>query len=53
MTPDLAEDIGALWLHTLQRAMARASHDVKDALNGVSVNMEVIQIGRASGRERV
>jgi hypothetical protein len=33
----------ALWLHTLQRAMDRASHDVNDALNGVSVNLEVIR----------
>lgn len=32
---------------TLQRAMGRASHDVKDALNGVSVNLEVIR-SRAS-----
>lgn len=37
------DDVGALWLVTLQRAMARASHDVKDALNGVSVNVEVIR----------
>ena len=37
------EDVSALWLMTLQRAMARASHDVKDALNGVSVNVEVIR----------
>src|SRR4051794_31308401 len=37
------EDVSALWLHTLQRAVSRASHDVKDALNGVSVNLEVIR----------
>jgi signal transduction histidine kinase len=37
------EDVGALWLQTLQRAVGRASHDVKDALNGVSVNLEVIR----------
>ncbi|MEP7000898.1 MAG: hypothetical protein ABI969_10490 [bacterium] len=44
MTPTVApDDIGALWLQTLQRAMGRASHDVKDALNGVSVNLEVIR----------
>src|SRR5450631_2998912 len=44
MTPILApEDVGALWLVTLQRAIGRASHDVKDALNGVSVNLEVIR----------
>jgi hypothetical protein len=38
-----AGDVGVLWLATLQRALARASHDVKDALNGVSVNLEVIR----------
>lgn len=44
MTPISApEDVGALWLLTLQRAIGRASHDVKDALNGVSVNLEVIR----------
>lgn len=37
------EDVAALWLRTLQRAIGRASHDVKDALNGVSVNLEVIR----------
>jgi signal transduction histidine kinase len=37
------EDVSALWLQTLQRAVGRASHDVKDALNGVSVNLEVIR----------
>ena len=37
------DDTSALWLATLQRAMGRASHDVKDAINGVSVNLEVIR----------
>lgn len=37
------EDVGALWHLTLQRAVSRAAHDVKDALNGVSVNLEVIR----------
>ncbi|MEO5813975.1 MAG: hypothetical protein ABIT20_01720 [Gemmatimonadaceae bacterium] len=37
------EHVSALWLQTLQRAVGRASHDVKDALNGVSVNLEVIR----------
>src|SRR5437762_1055575 len=42
MTPvSAAEDVGVVWLALLQRAMGRASHDVKDALNGVSVNLEV------------
>ena len=38
-----AEDVAGLWLLTLQRALGRASHDVRDALNGVSVNLEVIR----------
>jgi K+-sensing histidine kinase KdpD len=38
-----AEDVAVFWLATLQRALGRASHDVKDALNGVSVNLEVIR----------
>jgi hypothetical protein len=37
------EDVAVLWLATLQQAVGRASHDVKDALNGVSVNLEVIR----------
>jgi hypothetical protein len=36
-------EAGVLWLAALQRALARASHDVKDALNGVSVNLEVVR----------
>ncbi|MEP6992126.1 MAG: hypothetical protein ABJA80_14430 [bacterium] len=48
MAPTTApEDIGALWLVVLQRALGRASHDVKDALNGVSVNLEVIRSSAA------
>lgn len=39
----VADDSALLWLATLQRALARASHDVKDSLNGVSVNLEVIR----------
>lgn len=38
-----SSDAGALWLAALQRALARATHDVKDALNGVSVNLEVVR----------
>ena len=40
-------DAGVLWLAALQRALDRAAHDVKDALNGVSVNLEVVR-SRAS-----
>ncbi|MEO6528903.1 MAG: hypothetical protein ABIP93_19960 [Gemmatimonadaceae bacterium] len=44
MPPSVAPvDAGLLWLAVLQRAVGRASHDVKDALNGVSVNLEVIR----------
>src|SRR6476660_7394224 len=42
-----AEEVEGLWLATLQRALGRASHDVKDALNGVAVNLEVVR-GRAA-----
>lgn len=38
-----AADAGVLWLAALQRALGRAAHDVKDALNGVSVNLEVVR----------
>jgi hypothetical protein len=52
MTPiSTADDVGLLWLATLQRAVGRASHDVKDALNGVAVNIEVIR--SRSGRPNV
>src|SRR5690349_11367443 len=40
-------DAGVLWRVELQRALGRATHDVKDALNGVSVNLEVVR-SRAS-----
>src|SRR3954469_17439525 len=42
-----AVGVDGLWLATLQRALGRASHDVKDALNGVAVNLEVVR-GRAA-----
>lgn len=36
-----------LWLETLQLVTARAAHELKGALNGVSVNLEVVR-GRAA-----
>jgi len=33
----------ALWLDTLQRICGLAAHEVKGALNGVSVNLEVVR----------
>src|SRR5881397_3033593 len=35
--------IDALWLDTLHRVCARAAHELKGALNGVSVNLEVVR----------
>jgi signal transduction histidine kinase len=32
-----------LWLATLQEVVQKAAHEVKDALNGVSLNLEVIR----------
>ncbi len=36
-------DLNTLWLQALQEVVGRASHEVKDALNGVSLNLEVIR----------
>lgn len=38
-----AGDARVLWLSMVQRLIGRASHDVKDSLNGVAVNLEVIR----------
>lgn len=35
--------VDALWLDTLQRICTRAAHELKGALNGVSVNLEVVR----------
>lgn len=45
--PALAE---LLWLETLQLVAARTAHELKGALNGVSVNLEVVR-GRATHPE--
>ena len=42
MTTELPS-VDALWLDTLQRICTRASHELKGALNGVSVNLEVVR----------
>ena len=38
--PSVAE----LWLGTLERVVGRAAHEVKGALNGVGVNLEVVRL---------
>jgi len=42
MTADLPP-VDTLWLDTLQRVCTRAAHELKGALNGVSVNLEVVR----------
>jgi hypothetical protein len=36
-------DLDTLWLATLHEVVGRAAHDVKDALNGVHLNLEAIR----------
>lgn len=36
-------DIDTLWLRTLESVVSRAAHEVKDSLNGVSLNVEVLR----------
>jgi hypothetical protein len=36
-------DLDSLWLHALQEVIGRAAHEVKDSLNGVSLNLEVVR----------
>ncbi len=38
-----AGDARVLWLAMVQRLMGRAAHDVRDSLNGVAVNIEVVR----------
>ena len=36
-------DLDPLWLRTLEDVINRAAHEVKDSLNGVSLNLEVVR----------
>ncbi len=45
------EHLSALWLATLQRLADRAAHDVRNALNGVAVNVEVVRSRAGRGAE--
>ncbi|MFN2567012.1 MAG: hypothetical protein ABR499_18600 [Gemmatimonadaceae bacterium] len=49
MSDGRAAEVEALWLDALQHVAARAAHEIKGALNGVSVNLEVVR-SRASGQ---
>jgi hypothetical protein len=44
-----AVEVEALWLDVLQQVAARAAHEIKGALNGVCVNLEVVR-SRAAGQ---
>jgi signal transduction histidine kinase len=39
----VSSSVDALWLATLQKLSAHVAHDLKGALNGVSVNLEVVR----------
>jgi signal transduction histidine kinase len=43
-----AAEVEALWLNVLQQVAGRAAHEIKSALNGVSVNLEVVRSRAAS-----
>ena len=45
------EHLSALWLVTLQRLTDRTAHDIRNALNGVAVNLEVVRSRAARGAE--
>jgi len=47
-----AQGIESLWLDVLQRIAGRAAHELKGALNGASVNLEVVR-SRADASEMV
>jgi signal transduction histidine kinase len=43
VTDERAAEVEVLWLDALQQVAARAAHEIKGALNGVSVNLEVVR----------
>lgn len=54
MTDTLAphpQDVSALWLATQQAIASRTAHEIKNTLNGVAVNLEVVRsrLGRPAG----
>ena len=44
-------DIDTLWLRSLEEVVNRAAHELKDSLNGVSLNVEVVRSRAGAGRE--
>jgi signal transduction histidine kinase len=43
VTDERAAAVEVLWLDALQQVAGRAAHEIKGALNGVSVNLEVVR----------
>jgi hypothetical protein len=43
VTDERAAELEVLWLDALQQVTARAAHEIKSALNGVCVNLEVVR----------
>jgi signal transduction histidine kinase len=37
------DELKVLWLQTLQTVVDKAAHEIKDSLNGVSLNLEVVR----------
>ena len=59
MADERAAEVDGLWLDALQQVAGRAAHEIKGALNGVCVNLEVVRsraanqaTGPASGLSR-
>jgi hypothetical protein len=51
VTRDRAAEVDALWLDALQQVAGRAAHEIKGALNGVCVNLEVVRTRAAAPGE--
>lgn len=45
------EHLAALWLDTFQRLTDHTAHDIRNALNGVAVNLEVVRSRSARGAD--
>jgi hypothetical protein len=43
-------DLNGLWLGALQQVVGLAAHEVKDALNGVALNLEVLRSRLGAGK---
>lgn len=43
INPPLTRSVDELWLDVLQQVTARTAHELKGALNGVAVNLEVVR----------